>query len=47
MPMTSRDIIGVIQGGWGGVGHGNLTSSPVTPTLNVISVHHEGDDFKI
>ena len=30
-----------------GVGHGNLTSSPITLTLNVISVHHEGDHFKI
>ena len=29
MPMTSCDVIGMIQGGgvgWGGVGHGHLTS---------------------
>ena len=46
--VTSRDIIAVIRGGGvGGVGHGNLTSSPVTLTVTVISVHHEGDHFKI
>ena len=55
--MTSHNIIGMIEGGGvglrGGVGHGKLTSchlpmsSPVTLTLNVISVHHEEDHFKI
>ena len=44
-----------LRGGEDTMGHGNVdqlsvslpTSSPVTPTLNVISVHHEEDHFKI
>ena len=50
--MMSCDVTGMLAGGgWGGVGHGNLTSasmsSPVSLTLHVKGVGHEGDQFKI
>ena len=54
MPMMSRDVTGMLQGGgvgWGGSykfdQHHLLESSPISPTLHVMGVGHEGDQFKI